>query len=190
MFLKRNTYVDLVHNLADAVKAWKVVTILLAALTVCAILGMAWLATHQTVVLVPQDVAFAPKKITVQTTAGFTDSYLGYLAQADVALALDWTPDDVSAQYTRFLDRTTPEFYASQQVGMLASALDHAKAAEVQSFYPSKTKLVGKNAVSVQGTLVRWIGDKQVFHQPVVYTVTYVPGPGGLPYVSSLNTDR
>ncbi len=187
---KNNTYTDLVLNLANSVKAWKLVTYLLAGLAVCALYGMAWLSTHQTVVLIPQGVATAPGKTVVQTTAGFTDSYLGYLAQADVALALDWTPDDVTQQYTRFLDRTTPEFYASQQVSMLAKAVDHAKAAEVQSFYPMKTKLVGKNVVAVQGTLVRWVGDKQVFHQPVVYTVTYVTGPGGLPYVSSFVSDR
>lgn len=183
-------YTDLVYNLAQAVKAWKVVTGILAALTVCSLYGMVFLATHQTVVLVPQNIAAAKGSVKVSTASGWSDAYLGFIAEADLATVLNWTPDDVTLQYTRFLNRVTPDFYALQQVSLLADAVDHAKASEIQSFYPLSAKLVAADTITIHGTLSRWVGDKQVFHQPVEYTLTYVAGSGGLPYVSSLTTTK
>jgi hypothetical protein len=184
--MKNKPYTDLVHNLAVSTKAWKTTSYLLGAALITSIVGLTYLATHATTVLIPESVASAKGPVKVADKGRTAADYLSLVASADLSYALNWTPDTVSVQFSRFLNRTTPTFYASQQVQLTADALDHTKNNETQAFYPVTSKLLGDNVISVTGTLARWVGDKQVFRQTSTYLITYTEVNGGMPYVDSL----
>ncbi|MHB0929166.1 MAG: TraE/TraK family type IV conjugative transfer system protein [Candidatus Nanopelagicales bacterium] len=182
-------YSDLVYNQATAIKAWKTTTVLTSIGLVAAVIAMAYMATHQTTILVPQTVSAATGPLKVAADKKQTSAeYLSFIASADLSYALDWTPATVSLQFSRFLNRMSPAAYAVQQVALIAEAATHTKESESQSFYPVSTQVVGSDTVKVTGTLARWEGDKQIFRQATTYIITYTTANGGMPYVESLST--
>lgn len=167
-------------------KVWRSAFKFMAVVAFALLAGLLWFVAHPSIVLLPQGVAEAtgPMKVTVGKA---TDpQYLTEVALSDLGLLLDWTPDTVTTQYARFLNRVTPALFASKQVSLVAEAQKHQKAAETEAFFPKTTTVQGLT-VSVVGELDQWIASNQVVHQDTTYVVTY-QFEGGMLHVASVTT--
>lgn len=186
-------YTDAVSNAFSEAKAWRLASILLG--LVVGVLSIALVMQSQAtpMILVPANFASSDGPIKIQPTKDYSESSPDYLAQTalgDLALVLNFTPEDVEVQTQRFLNRMTPELYADQNVTMVTQALEFKSNSTTQSFYPSTTKVGSKGStVVVDGTLVRWTGEKESIRAKVVYTVTYAKTKG-YAHVASLKLQK
>lgn len=176
-------YPDSLINAFHEIHAWRLACVALAALGAFLASALVWESHNATVVLVPAGFAESQGKITVEPNshAGVSPDYLSQVALGDLSLILDWQPLNVAKQYQRFLNRTTTELYARENVRLLAEADQHQKDSESQSFYPADVQVNVKQAQAIiTGTLVRWVGDKEVTRTQIKYAVTYSSQKGFL----------
>jgi type IV conjugative transfer system protein TraE len=191
--MSKTRYTDIIANAFSEVRAWKLTTIALACL--CAVMAFALIyQTRSTpVILVPYGMATETGKLTVSPAgnfAGTTPQYLSQVALGDLALILNWQPDNVALQYQRFLNRTTSELFARENVRLLEEAKDHQNSSTSQSFYPERVEVDLKNGkVVVNGYLIRWSGEKEVIRTRTVFTVTYRMQQGFL-HVANLEMQK
>ncbi|MDR5726920.1 MAG: TraE/TraK family type IV conjugative transfer system protein [Terriglobia bacterium] len=176
-------YLESIHNAFSEAKAWRYATFVVSGL--CAFLGIALMiqAGHTPVVLVPAGFSQTHGPVVVEPGArsGTNPDYLAQAALADLHLILDWSPDNVTLQFRRFLNRTTSALYARENVQLLAQAQDDEKNDVSEGFYPEKVEVdVQDRKVEVYGSLIRWTGDKQVMRSEEKFTVTYVNQEGYL----------
>lgn len=171
------TYTEILANAFKEVRAWKLTAVLLAGISVFLVIALIYQAGSRPVILVPANIAEVHGPVKVAPGGAFSGTSPDYLAQTalgDLALILDWQPDDVELQYQRFLNRCTNSLYARENVRLINEARKHMNADESQSFYPETTVVNLKtDQVIVHGVLVRWIGDKQVVRVRQGFTVTY-----------------
>lgn len=183
-------YTDILANAFSEARAWKLTTVALAGLCVVLVLGLIAQARNTPAILVPYQFATNQGPMKVSQTGDFASSspeYLSQVALGDLALILNWQPDDVALQYSRFLNRTTSDLYAKENVNLLGEAKQHRANGESQSFFPETAQVDPKhNQVIVDGFLVRWTGDKEVLRTKQRFTVSYQTQKGSL-YVASVD---
>lgn len=181
--MKKN-YLDVVANAFQEAKAWKFASLVLSLVCGGLAFGLVYESRNAPVVLVPYNFASDKGTITVKPNgvAGETSpEYLAQTALGDLSTVLNWTPEDVEIQHQRFLNRMTPELYAEQNVKLMQEATDFKTNTTTESFYPVGTRVDGPhNQVIVDGTLVRWTGEKETLRLKVTYTITYAPYKGYL----------
>lgn len=182
-------FLDSLRNANVAAQGWRWAAMATTAMMGVLAVGMVWIATHQSIILVPSEIAQAagPVKVAPGTYAQ-SPEYLGIVATSDVNLALTWTPGSVQNQYARFLNRMTPALYASQNVKLLDQAAAAKEGLVTQAFFPEKMQVVGENTVKVQGILARWEGEKQTYRSAVGYTLKYQSYNGYL-HVDSISAE-
>ena len=171
------TYTDTLANAFSEIRAWKLTTIVLACFSAALAITLVYQAQTQSVILVPYGLATSQGQVKVAPGGDFAGSgadYLGQIALGDLSLILDWQPDDVSLQYQRFLNRTTSDLYARENVRLLDEAKTHHAAGESQAFYPETVQVDIKGGrVVVDGYLVRWTGDKEIVRVKQRIIVSY-----------------
>jgi type IV conjugative transfer system protein TraE len=186
-------YTDAVANAFSEAKAWRAASVLLGLVVGILSIALVMQSRATPLTLVPYDFATSKGNITVQPTKDFSESspdYLAQLALGDLALVLNWTPENVELQHQRFLNRMTPELYAEQNVAMMTQAVEFKSNSTTQSFYPTTTKVGNKGSqVVVEGTLVRWTGEKESVRVHVTYTITYAK-TRGFAHVASLKIQK
>jgi len=186
-------YTDAVANAFSEAKAWRAASVLLGLVVGILAIALVMQSRATPLTLVPANFASSSGPITVQPTKDFSESSPDYLAQialGDLALVLNWTPENVEVQHQRFLNRMTPELYAEQNVAMMTQAVEFKRNSTTQSFYPSITKVSSTGSqVVVQGTLVRWTGEKESIRVKVVYTINYAKSRG-YAHVASLKIQK
>lgn len=174
-------YLDILANAFSEARAWRLTTFAVTGLCAMLAITLVWQAQSTPMILVPAGFAETQGKVSVHPK-DFTSTSPDYLAQTalgDLALVLTWQPSNVALQYQRFLNRTTSELYASQNVDLLAEAQKYRSLGASQSFYPERVRVDLKMArVVVDGYLVRWEGDKEVLRTQSRFTVTYVNQKG------------
>jgi type IV conjugative transfer system protein TraE len=187
-------YTDAVANAFSEAKAWRAASVLLGLVVGILAIALVMQSRATPLTLVPMD--FATSKggpITIQPTKDYSESSPDYLAQialGDLALVLNWTPENVEVQHQRFLNRMTTELYAEQNVSMLTQAAEFKSSSTTQSFYPSTTRVGTKGSqVIVEGTLVRWTGEKESIRAKVIYTISYAKFRG-YAHVASLKIQK
>lgn len=195
----KENYLDVVANAFKEARAWKYACFVLTGICAGLTVGLVYEAGNAPTVLVPYEFAtangLATEKgpLTVQSlgTAGQTSpDYLSQVALGDLATVLNWTPGSVDVQHQRFLNRMTPELYAKQNVKMLTESAEFKSNSISESFYPSRSQIdVKQNQAVVDGTLVRWTGEKETLRLNVTYTITYAPYKGYL-HVSGLRIEN
>lgn len=175
--MKKPSFTELLSNAFAEVRAWKLTSFVLASLCVIFAILLIYEANSRTTVLVPANVAELQGPVKVSPSGAFGDTSPEYLAQTalgDLALILDWSPDNVQLQYERFLNRCTGSLYAREDVRLLSKARKHQASGESQSFYPESTQVNLKTGqVIVDGHLVRWTGGKQLVRVRQRFVVTY-----------------
>jgi len=182
-------YLDVVANAFQEVRAWKYACLILGIVCFGLCYFLVSAAKNAPMVLIPYDFAVAdgPQKIKPGGNDGMgSPDYLSQIALGDLATVLNWTPLSVEVQHQRFLNRMTPNLYAEQNVTLLAQAADFRNNSTTESFYPSGSKADAKGMQTVvDGTLVRWTGEKETLRLKVSYTITYAQYKGYL-HVSGL----
>lgn len=173
------------HGLAKAFnegRAWRYTAVALSAVALLLAGGLVYVATHSPVTLVPYGMSLAHGPVKVNPGGHTNGAYLAYVAQADLGLILNWTPNTVQSQVERFLNRLTPDAYAKEQTALLAAAKLDKRNDITETFFPKHLQYYG-NTVQVTGLLVRYAGSIQVSSQPVTYSLKYT-FMQGTPYVS------
>jgi hypothetical protein len=168
-------------------RAWKFSTMGFAGLSTILVLSLAYLAAHETVVLVPYAVATAKGhvKVSPASNGAVNGAYLSYVAEADIGLILNWTPQDIKEQYQRFLNRLTPELFTQEQSRLLAAANLNKKRDMSEAFYVQQISYVG-DTVHLSGVLDQWQGNTLLSANAVTYDLTYHISEG-MPYVANIS---
>lgn len=174
---KQTGYLDAVANAFKAVQAWKTATLFLGGVVLVLVFALIYQARNTPVVLVPFDLASSGKQMTVTTNGeirGTSFEYMANTAMSDASLILNFIPDDVVTQTTRFLNRLTEDLYGQQREALLAQAEDFKKRGVTQSFYPAEVRVSSDGTrVEIDGTQIRWVGGKETLRTQVTYVITY-----------------
>lgn len=176
--MSKKPYTDLIANAFQTVRAWQTATFVVGAVAVSLAVGLVYVAQNAPTVLVPYDFAANNARMVVTTNGeirGTSNEYLANTAASDIGLITNFTPDTVVTQYERFLNRTTESLYGSQAASLRVEAKKLKAESTTQAFFPSdKTRVLSSGSqVEVGGTLIRWIGDREILRQPMTYVVTY-----------------
>jgi type IV conjugative transfer system protein TraE len=176
--MSKKPYTDLIANAFQTVRAWQAATLVVGAVAVSLAFGLVYVARNTPTILVPYDFATNNQRMKVSTNGeirGTSSEYMVNTAVGDIALITNFTPDTVVTQYERFLNRMTDSLYASQQTTLRVEAKKLRADATTQAFFPNeKTRILpGGDRVEVSGTLIRWIGDREILRQSMTYIVTY-----------------
>ncbi|OCX68693.1 hypothetical protein A6M27_17005 [Acidithiobacillus thiooxidans] len=182
-----NHHIPYPHGLAKAFnegRGWRYATFLISAIALGLLGTLIYVSTHQTTILEPYNISSAAGPVKVSPGSSTNGAYLSYVAQADLGLVLDWTPDTVKDQLDRFMNRLTPGLYAQEQSGLIAAAKLNKKNDITEAFYPHTVQYSG-NTVQVTGLLVRYAGSILLSSTPQTYALTY-SFTQGTPYVAQL----
>lgn len=180
-------HLDALLNSSKEVVAWKIVAAILATISLATTYGLVQVANNAPVTLVPHELASSKGPIKVLGGSNPGAEYLQMLSAADLNLILNWTPLTIQNQYARFLNRLSPELFASENVRLDDDANQFIKQATSQSFFPTQKAQIkpDSNEITVEGILKRWEGEKEVFNEKVTYTLIY-KRIGGTMYVNSI----
>ncbi len=177
MSSKSPQYLEVVANAFKTAQAWRMATFVLSGVVAVLAFSLVSQARNTPVVLVPYDLAANGKNMTVTTNGeirGTSVEYMANIGLADLALILNFTPDNVLSQTQRFLNRTTESLYGAQRETLLAQAAEFKSRNVSQSFYPADVKLSADGSrVEIVGTQIRWMGGKDTFRQKVTYILSY-----------------
>jgi type IV conjugative transfer system protein TraE len=176
--MSKKPYTDLIANAFQTVRAWQAATLVVGAVAVSLAVGLVYMARNTPTILVPFDFAANNQHVKVTTNGeirGTSNEYLVNTAVGDIALITNFTPDTVITQYERFLNRMSGPLYATQRDTLRVDAKQLRTDATTQAFFPNeKTRVLsGGDKVEVSGTLIRWIGDREILRQQMTYVITY-----------------
>lgn len=170
---KTPVYLEALVNLSRERNAWKHIAYLLGSVCVFLSVSMVWLRADAPAYIVPYELALAGEEVSVAPRSVIDPKYLTYLAEADIQLLTNWTPETIGLQYQRFLNRATRELRAQQEIELIKEATKLTKGIAIQSFYIKKTEVLDQTTVRLTGELVRWEGEKLAFRTPIKYLVEY-----------------
>ncbi len=177
MSSKSPQYLEVVANAFKTAQAWRMATFVLSGVVAVLAFSLVSQARNTPVVLVPYDLAANGKNMTVTTNGeirGTSVEYMANIGLADLALILNFTPDNVISQTQRFLNRTTEALYGNQREALLAQAAEFKSRNISQSFYPADVKLSADGSrVEIVGTQIRWMGGKETLRSKVTYILSY-----------------
>lgn len=186
-------YTDAVANAFSEAKAWRAASVLLGMVVGILAIALVMQSRATPLTLVPMEFATSSGNITIEPTKDYSASSPDYLAQialGDLALVLNWTPENVEVQHQRFLNRMTPGLYAEQNIEMMGEAGNFKRTSTTQSFYPGTTRVGSKGSqVVIEGTLVRWTGEKESIRVKAIYTISYAKFRG-YAHVASLKIQK
>lgn len=168
----KTPFTDVFVNAFSSIKAWRTATFVLSAVLAYGTFQYTYLATHQSIVLVPQGLALNKTKVKVDLGEPYSPDYISRVAEQDAHFLLDWTPENVEQQYGLFVGRLTPSIHDQQNESLMAEAAQHKQEGMTQSFYRSRTGVKG-STVTLSGTLVRAIGGREVFRGAATYMFDY-----------------
>jgi type IV conjugative transfer system protein TraE len=174
---KPGNYLEVVANAFKAAQAWRAATFALGVVVAILAFALVQSARNATVILLPHDLATIDQKMTVPLSGelrGTSVEYVANIAMADLALILNFTPDNVLTQHQRFLNRLTETLYGSQREVLLAQAAEMKQRNITQAFFPTEVRVSPDSTTAqVSGTQIRYIGGKETMRLRVQYTITY-----------------
>ncbi|MNR71644.1 TraE protein [compost metagenome] len=173
----KSNYLDVIANAFKTAQAWRTASMFLGAIALMLAAALIYQQRNTPVVLVPYDLASSGKQMTVTTNGeirGTSYEYMANTALSDASLILNFIPDNVVTQTTRFLNRLTDDLYGQQREPLLAQADDFKRRGVTQSFYPADIRVSpdGKR-VEIDGTQLRWVGGKETLRTKLTYVITY-----------------
>lgn len=181
----KSSYPDVIVNAFKSVQAWKSLSMVLIGILIFETISLLWLASHQTVLLIPQHLPRDKGSIKVDLGSPFSPDYVTAVAKGDAYSLLNWTPDSIDQQYGMFMSRLSPALYDAQREVLLAESKTHREEGMTQSFYTTRS-FVADNEVTLRGILVRAAGGREIFRGPAAYTFTYSDSGGGVLLVSGV----
>lgn len=179
------SYPDAIANAFKSVQAWKSLSMVLLGVMIFETISLMWLAGQRTVILIPQHLSNAKGPVSLSLGEPFSPDYLTAVAKGDLYPLLNWTPENIDAQYGLFLGRLTPALHDVQRESMLIEAKQHREEALTQSFYITRT-YVKDATVSVYGVLVRASGGREIYRGQAVYELTYTNAGNSLLLLASV----
>ncbi|GBG14409.1 ABC transporter ATP-binding protein [Novimethylophilus kurashikiensis] len=182
----KTPYPDVILNAFKSVQAWKSLSLVLMGMLLFAVFALGWMASHQSVILIPQGLSNAKKPITLSLGEPFSPDYLTSVAKGDLFSLLNWTPDNIDEQYGQFIVRLEPSLVDGQRQSLLNEAKQHREEGLTQSFFITRTFVKGPSVVA-HGILVRSAGGREVFRGPAIYQLDYTNSGNGLLLVAGVS---
>lgn len=184
-YMKNTPYPDLVVNAFKSVQAWKSLSMLLMGIIIAETFVVCWLFVHQSVLLMPQHLPASKNAIKIDLGSPYSPDYLTGVAKGDLYPLLNWTPDNIDAQYGLVIGRLSPALYDAQREVLLTEAKRHKDEGITQSFYVTRTFVNGPD-VLVTGILVRSMGGREVLRGPEAYYISYTDNGNGVLLISAV----
>lgn len=185
-------YLDVVANAFKTAQAWRTATLVVSAVAVMLAFALVTSARNTPVVLVPEALATSGERMTVTTNGeirGTSSEYVANVAQGDLSLILNFTPENVITQHKRFLNRLTDDLYNKQKVDLLVQAERLKKDGITQSFFPSEVRVTPEgNRAVIKGTQIRYVAGKELQRDSITYVISYKVYKGYM-HVSDLQQD-
>lgn len=166
-------HLDALVNASTRVKAWRTVSIFLGVIIFALSYALILAVRSMPVRLVPYEFATYNGVYKIEPNGAANAEYMAYIAESDIKLFTDWTPQTIGQQYFRFLNRCAPELYAAKNVELISEAQQVNSSSYSQVFYPSERKYLGPGRIQVSGQLTRYVGERIVLQVAAVYTVSY-----------------
>lgn len=182
----KTSYPDVILNAFKSVQAWKSLSLVLAGILIFETIALGWMASHRTVILVPQHLPNNKGPIALNLGEPFTPAYLTEVAKGDAYALLSWTPESIDQQYGLFLTRLAPALHDAQREVLLNEARQHREEGLTQSFYVTRSFVKG-SSVELYGVLVRAAGGREVFRGPAAYAFNYADVGEGLLQIAGVS---
>lgn len=154
-------YSGAVHDSLRAASAWRLACYALVAALILVAATAMHASSAQRTVLVPYGMYFANDSVKVDGSQRDAD-YLTLLARSDASALLVWQPKTVVRQIEVFLGRLTPGAYARYNLDLRTEAKKYEDLNASEVFYPSKITFQPPSSVVLEGSVMRWIGEKPV----------------------------
>lgn len=182
----KQSYPDIVLNAFKSVQAWKTLSMVLVGILIFETISLIWLARHQAVILIPQQLSHVKGPVKLNLGAPFSPEYLTEVARGDSFMLLNWTPENINEQYGAFLARLTPGLHSVQKESLLSEAKLHQGEGVTQSFHITRT-YIQDNTATLHGVLIRAVAGREVFRGPAAYIFSYENGGNGLLLVNGVS---
>lgn len=157
----RPVYSGAVHDSLRAASAWRMACYALVAALILVAATALHASSAQRTVLVPYGMYTANNEVKVDGSERDAD-YLTLLARSDASQLLVWQPKTVVRQIEVFLGRLTPGAYARYNLDLRTQAKKYEDLNATEVFYPSKITFVPPSSVVMEGSVMRWIGEKPI----------------------------
>jgi len=176
-------------NLIKNRDSWKTSAFIMTGIVVFCLWALFFQKTNEAAYIISYEHVVSEGKLKVTPAEGTAQEYLALLASADISSLLNWKPKTVLNQYSRFLNRTSPEFYAQNHVRLINEANDHSDHNRSQTFYvdPMSITVRKGNKVLFTGELNLWEGDVKVFSRTQTFQLTYLKQRGFYTVLSAEN---
>lgn len=169
-------YINTIFNAVSEAKAWKSTTLILGCLGLFLAGALVYKSTDQTVILIPHNLATETGRFTINGQKPFQSSpeYIQQIALSDAAVAMNWTPETIDVQYKRLMNRMTEGLYSLENIRLQQQVKEMRSNAVSQSFYVNEV-FVNQvtNQVVLNGTVIRWTGDKETIRLKAKLTIEY-----------------
>lgn len=184
--VKGNPHLENLVNARNKISAHKNINYLLAACLLFSMWNTYRVTANAPVRLVPYQYAVNKGIAEVTESGSQTAEYLSHIAVADLKLYTDWTPVTVGVQFRRFLNRMSAQLHAVESTNLILEEKKISGKPYSQAFFTRKVVFVGTDQVEMEGELVRWEGDIEVFRTKGKYTLSY-RWVTGMPYLDSMD---
>lgn len=181
-------YLNTVYGLSKSVRAWRLLSFIFAILVGSMLYFYFDALNRMPVRLIPYNYAINKRVNTIQESGGIPADYLARTAIGDVSLFNNWTPRTIKTQYQRFLNRTSPSLFASEQVSLINKAEKMTDGIRTRAFFPRETNVIEGREVEVIGRLKRYEGQELVDDNQVLFRVRYRQLQG-VPYIYSIDQE-
>lgn len=171
-------------NSRNKITVWRNVAIFQALIILVLLFGFIKAINSMPVVLVPQSFEADNGRVRVSSDIGANESYMLYVAEADLKFFTDWTPASVESQYARFLNRMAPSIFGAKSVELVEEAETLKGSGYSQTLTVTSRAMTRGGVVVITGNLIRYIGSEVILSEPVAYRLQYRFVDGRLPLLT------
>ena len=179
-----------VINTAKAKKAWQFASVALAATSIILAISLVKTSSNTKIVVVPYSALHSKQPIKINGQPALDSTYISLLADADIALFLNWTPKTVEQRLDTIKFRLSPVAYAQNFETLKKNVKFYKENSISQVFFPVKKQFIPPNTVRVSGALNRFAGGKVLEPIDVTYSLSYEQTAEGIYVISSIKTEK
>lgn len=181
-------YLDLLRNQANTARGWMFSCFVLAVVCMALAIQLVVVAGSQPVRLIPQSFDMSNGYMVVGNVEKDNADYLSAIAIGDIQSFTNWKPNTVENQTARFVNRFSPNLYASAGQKLEMAAKQRAKEQQSQIMQITKTS-VKDGVVVIYGDVTMWQAQTRVSDIAMRYEIGY-SFINGLPKINNFKAEK
>lgn len=168
-------YMSLTANLIRNRDSWKWAAFIMLTVWILTLTTLMVSKSNAPSYLIPYSFAESNGRYEVKPRGGTEEEYLSLIASSDLYSIMNWTPRTIHDQYSRFLNRASPELYAEKNAEMIEEADNYSAQGYTQAFYVEGVAVSqGLDFVEFTGLYKLWQSSELIIDRPMVYRMKYV----------------